>query len=320
MSLRGHLAFRQQLVEAGLLVPAGADGLYGRSAGFEAAVRGIERLVHAAGTRAAGTGAAGTGSGARTPPAEVHFPPVMARSTLETTGYLGSFPDLVGVVEVFKGDDRRHAALLARIKEGGTGWTEELEASELALCPAACHPLYPACSGRLPEGGSRYEVSGYCFRHEPSLDPARMQAFRMREQVYLGDPAAALQHRDGWLDLGLGLLSNIGIEARAEPANDPFFGRVGQLLAAGQRDQHLKVELVAPTATGEASTALVSGNYHLDHFGEPFGILTRSGETAHSSCVGFGLDRIVLALCHVHGTDLAGWPSEIREKLMLDAA
>ena len=45
--------------------------------------------------------------------------------------------------------------------------------------------------GHPAEGGSRYDVYGWCFRHEPSLDPARMQAFRQHDLVYVGNAEQA---------------------------------------------------------------------------------------------------------------------------------
>ena len=114
------------------------------------------------------------------------FPPVMPRHVLERTGYLSSFPDMIGSVSTFTGDNADHRKLMDVAQSGGD-WTELLEAADVSLCPAVCHPLYPTLAGTLPEGGSRYDVSGWCFRHEPSLDPARMQAFRQHELVYVGD-------------------------------------------------------------------------------------------------------------------------------------
>jgi seryl-tRNA synthetase len=121
----------------------------------------------------------------------VHFPPVIPRWLLERTDYLKSFPDLTGSVHTFRGDDKLHARLLALV-EAGDDWVEVLEPADVVLRPAACHPVYPLCTdGPLPAGGRRFEVHGWCFRHEPSPDPARMMAFRMHEFVYVGDPAGA---------------------------------------------------------------------------------------------------------------------------------
>jgi hypothetical protein len=41
------------------------------------------------------------------------------------------------------------------------------------------------------------------------------------------------------------------------------------------------------------------------------------GSVAHSACIGFGLERIALALLFKHGIDVDSWPAEIREALSL---
>jgi seryl-tRNA synthetase len=98
-------------------------------------------------------------------------------------------------------------------------------------------------------------------------------------------------------------------------ANDPFFGRVGRILADNQRAETLKFEIVTPISSAEHPTAIGSSNCHLDHFGEPFGIETADGGVAHSCCFGFGLDRITLALLRTHGMDPGDWPAAARDRL-----
>lgn len=292
--------FRDELVAAGLLILTGTDGLYGRSAVYEDIAAAVDGLALRA---AAAEGAVG-----------YRFPPVMPRYDFERTGYLSSFPDLIGSVSTFTGDNRDHRKLLALVESGGE-WTTLLEAAGVTLCPAACHPLYPTLAGTLPPGGSRYAVSGWCFRHELSVDPARMQAFRMHELVYVGDAAPARECRDRWLQLGLSVLGGIGLAVEPVVANDPFFGRVGRMLANNQLEETLKYEIVAPIHSADYPTAIASANCHLDHFGQPFGIETAAGEVAHSCCFGFGIDRITLALLRAHGLRPGDWPAAARGQL-----
>jgi seryl-tRNA synthetase len=292
--------FRDELVAAGLLVPAGTDGIYGRSSVYEDIVVGIESVVMAA--------AASEGT------VSYRFPPVMPRQVFERTGYLGSFPDLIGAVSTFTGTDKDHKNLMEVAQSGGD-WTALLHDAGVALCPAVCHPLYPTLTGRLPEEGSRYDVSGWCYRHEPSLDPARMQAFRQHDLVYVGDAARAVAQRDRWLELGNDVLSSLGLVLETVVANDAFFGRVGRILSNNQREEALKFEIVTTVADAEHPTAIASANCHRDHFGKPFGILTADGEVAHSCCFGFGLDRITLALLRTHGLQPADWPVAVRNRL-----
>ena len=98
-------------------------------------------------------------------------------------------------------------------------------------------------------------------------------------------------------------LVDLGLEIDMVTANDPFFGRGGRILAQSQRDEELKFEFVTPFDPDTPPVAIASSNLHLDHFGQTFGISTASGEVAHSTCLGWGWDRIVLALFRHHGTD-----------------
>ena len=295
-------AFRDELFEAGYLIATGHDGLYLRSAAFEHVVNGIDALV--------------TEAGADHDAPAVHIPLVVPRALLERTDYVRSFPDLVGVISTFNGEDAAHLALIEEM-ETDKEWANGFELSDLALCSAACHPLYPVLVSPIVQSRSRYEVFGNCFRHEPSIDPARMQVFRQHEFVYVGDASGARKHRDIWIDRGLEIHRSLGLAVNAVVANDPFFGRSGSLLAQSQRAEALKIELVAPTNASGTPTAITSANCHLDHFGAAFSLRLEDGSVAYSACVGFGVERITLALLWRHGLDLGRWPREVKARLGL---
>src|SRR5262249_28467583 len=157
--------------------------------------------------------------------------------------HIQNFPNLMGSVHTFKGNECDHLALL-ECQERGQDWTADLKPTEVMLIPAACYPLYPTARGTLPSGGRTVDLRSFVFRHEPSVDPARMQCFRQREYVRLGTPEQALGHRDYWLERGEEMLRAVGLEVRAMPANDPFFGRGGRLMASTQKEQDLKYELM----------------------------------------------------------------------------
>lgn len=292
--------FRERLLESGLLVDTGVNGLYGHSGDYEAVVSGLGAMIDRA----------GADQGARV----VQFTPLMPRRDFERTGYVQNFPDLLGALYHFEGTDKEHRRLL-ELADAGQDWTGELTAGETTLISSACHPLYPTLTGVLPSEGLRVDLLGWCFRHEPSLDPGRMQTFRQREFVYLGSAEGALAHRDLWVERGLDLLKRLQLSVQAEVANDPFFGRTGRLLANEQREAALKIELVAPLGSLTAMTAIASSNLAGDHFGHTFGIQQVDGQIANSACIGFGLDRITLALVREHGTDIAVWPDDVKAEL-----
>ncbi|AJT42565.1 aminoacyl--tRNA ligase-related protein [Psychromicrobium lacuslunae] len=298
-----RISFGRELIEAGWLIPTLADGVNGLGDPAEAVVEGLQaqasRIAKQQNYPALNT---------------LRFPPVNSEQLLRRTDYVASFPQLMGLVSTFAGERKEHAALLAAA-EAGESWQQQLEPSAFALIPAVCHPLYAHLEGRTVDGEC-YQLTGDCFRNEPSEDPFRMVAFRMREYVVLGSEAQARQHRDRWIELGEEMLSALGLEIVVESANDPFFGRAGRLLASGQREAKLKYELLTEVFPGHP-TAIASGNWHQDHFGANFSITAADGSVAHSGCFGFGLERIMLALVARHGLELKDWPVPVRALLGL---
>jgi len=295
--------YQQELVEAGLLLPSGVQGIYGLSGRFEGIIEAFERFV--------------TKMGKGLNPEVVRFPPVINRNTYLATDHIETFPDLMGSIHSFHGKEKDHIKMVNK-KHDGEDWTSELEATDIMMVPAACYPLYPTAKDTvLPEEGRLVDLRAFVFRHEPSQDPARMQIFRQREYVKLGTPEQALSHRNYWLKTGEEMLLSLGLDVEPVIANDPFFGRGGRVMAATQKEQELKYELVAPVASKEKLTAITSSNYHMDHFGSEFNIQTSDGKKAHTACVGFGLERITLALLKKHGFDTDKWPTEVKQILEL---
>lgn len=291
-----------RLFDAGLLIETGVDGLYGRSGVFEDVISRFEGLISAY----------GGAEGAET----IRFPPGMNRAYFEKSGYMKSFPQLAGTVHSFCGCELDHMNLLKCIDEGGD-WTKTQEATDIALTPAACYPLYPTVAkrGPLPPEGGLYDLQSYCFRHEPSTDPDRQQMFRMREYVRIGTQEAVTEFRQTWMDRGVKMMESVGLDVEIDVANDPFFGRAGKMLANNQRDQNLKFELLIPVNSTAKPTACMSFNYHQDAFGEKWGLNFADGETCHTACVGWGLERIALALFVRHGLDPKAWPADVRKTL-----
>lgn len=301
---KAHRAYRDELVKHGLLISMGVDGLYGKSGDFERVVDGINFAVSAMGDP--------------DKPEVMRFPPGLGKWQLDKSGYPKSFPQLAGTVHSFDGGDREHRALVAQL-EKGEEWTVGLKTTDVSLTPAACYGVYPAIAarGRLATEGALVDVYGFCFRHEPSLDPARLQMFRQREHVRLGTGEQALAFRQLWIERGKAMMEALALPHSVDVANDPFFGRVGKMLASNQIDDALKFEVLVPITSTEVPTACVSFNYHRDQFGKTWGVQTASGETAHTACMGVGVERVALALFRHHGFKFKDWPKKVRDALGL---
>jgi seryl-tRNA synthetase len=296
--------FYDGLVAHGLIFPTPVPGTFGRSAVFEDVLERFNRLVDA--------------SAVDDHAEAVMFPPIIDRQILEQVEYLDSFPQLAGVVHSFLGKELRARELSARIA-AGQPWSEFMEQTAVAMTPAACYPVYPMVAGRgvLPSGGRTISLTGWVFRHEPSEEPTRMQSFRCRELIRVGSPDDVAAWRDAWLARGMALLEGLGLPVVSDVAADPFFGRGGRMMAANQKDMKLKFEVLCPVISIADPTAICSFNFHQDKFATKYGIKTADGETASTACLGFGLERCVMALFQHHGFDPALWSADVRKRLWL---
>lgn len=294
---------RETAILQALFRPMGADGVLARTGRYEGVADGLQRLL----TRS------------RPQEAEVfRFPPLMSRAQVETSGYLNSFPQLLGCVCCLQGDEKDILSAVDRAKRGGD-WTSGATSADLVLIPAACYPVYPiaASRGAVPSTGYVFDVAADCFRHEPSRQIDRLQSFRMREFVRIGAPDEVIGFRQNWIERGKEIADRLRLPHRIDFASDPFFGRTGQLLAANQLDQALKFELLIPLRSDQQPTACMSFNYHRDYFGKIWGLGDADGNTAHTGCAAFGIDRLAVALFAIHGLETSVWPATVREALDL---
>ena len=292
---------RQPELREALFKPMGADGVYARTELYETIIERLGALITS--HREFGT--------------EVfRFPPVMSRRDLERHGYLKSFPNLIGCACALHGSE---ADIRAAAGRPDGGWVDALAATELVLSPAACYPIYPiaAARGPVPEAGLLFDVASDCFRREPSKDLDRLQSFRMREYVCIGSEAQVAAFRARWLERATEMARVLALPCRIDQASDPFFGRVGQMMAVAQIQQALKFELLVPLHSEEKPTACMSFNYHRDHFGLTWDLHDDAGAPAHTACVAFGMDRLAVALFWTHGLETARWPAETRSVLGL---
>src|SRR3954467_817596 len=165
-------------ITSSILQPTAANGVQGRTGVYEDVLTGLNALITRHRPRVA---------------AVLRSPPVMSRALLEKSGYLKSFPHLLGCVSALTGTEASIRALVEG-RAGGREWVDGLAATDLVLTPAACYPVYPiiAARGDVPRTGVLVDVESYCFRREASSELGRMQSFRMREYVCIGGPGTAL--------------------------------------------------------------------------------------------------------------------------------
>jgi hypothetical protein len=206
--------------------------------------------------------------------------PILGPATAAKLGLHVAFPHLVGLISPPR-----------------TNQATDQQADERCVFPmAACHTLYQALEGAHLEAAREYSVEQCCYRDEGGYgDPFRLRSFRMAELVFVGRDIDADQWFSRRCEDGLLVFEALGLPVVTETATDPFFGVAGNLVRSRQRAARVKQEFVYKTSDGE-SVALGSVNLHGDRFGRAFDIRMTSGEACATSCIGIGIERVVLAL------------------------
>ncbi len=250
---------------------------------------------------------------------EAH-PSLASTSLLARCGWFASFPHAASLVAHFAEDYdaidafRRANAHASELVQPAPGTLAPFDA---CLLPALCYSVYAAREATyLPSGLTVVTCAGRCFRYESRnlAGVERLWEFGMREIVFLGDPDAVASARRRALDAVLEQLERWDLDGTFETANDPFFAAVRPRGAHWQRSGERKIELRMPVAAGPKTVACASLNLHDRVFGSTFAI-SHDGAPATTGCVGWGMERWMLACFARHGFDPRNWPQWLGNRL-----
>lgn len=247
------------------------------------------------------------------------FPSLIGADTLLKCRYIAQFPHALNLVVPLRED-------LDGISNFGKNahWEaehlafpkESLGNVQCLLAPSICFHWYESLFGRRLSEPLSTTAMGKCFRYESGNLGAlnRLWDFHMREIIFGGPADYVLEKREAMITLSREILENWDIDYKICSATDPFFVDSMALQSSFQAAFDLKFEIQATIPFSNSSIAIGSFNYHQDFFGRSFQIEDASKQAIHTSCVGFGLERVVWAFVCQHGPDPQKWPKALRER------
>jgi seryl-tRNA synthetase len=246
------------------------------------------------------------------------FPALIDPSLLDRLHAFQYFPHTLGFAAHVRRDLDTLERFAAAARAGGAGVDApagSFAAPRAMLTPAVCYHLYGFLANRtLDEGKLVATTLGKCFRHESSnmTSLERLWDFTVRELVFVGSPEFVLAGREAVQALAREYFAAIGLDHHVETAHDHFFGAEFRRQAPIQSAFELKLEVRAALPHKATTLAVASYNYHQDFFGRRMNIRLPDGTTAHTACVGFGLERLAYAIVSQFGLDPARWPEAVR--------
>ena len=218
----------------------------------------------------------------------LRFPPVLPRDSSRRSATSSRSRTSPGRLRVRRRRARRARAAGAGRQRTRTGASSS-SMTDLVLMPAACYPVYPAIArrGAAAEGGVAVDPAApTCSATSRRGDPARLQMFHQREIVRIGEPddVAGLARRLARPRRSSCCARSGSTRTSTSPPTRSSAG-AGRMLAASQREQALKFEILVQIAGAGADRGRVvqlpPGPLRVDVRASQ-----TDGELAHTACLG----------------------------------
>lgn len=238
---------------------------------------------------------------------ELRTPSMLPTTVVQRSGYIDTARQHLSFVSPINPSPERFDGFLpfwqAAAPEGtcdDEGVYRFLSVPQDVLNPALCLHCYPLLAGARVSSGTpvAFTLAGSCFRDESgNLNHAeRLREFSMREAVFIGGPAALDCIYGELVDFTIATAAMLGLDFRLETAADIFFNDGAPQRLFSQLMSDNKLELSVVDAEGITRFSAASINKHQTHFTVPFQTNLEDGASAVSMCIGFGLDRLALAV------------------------
>lgn len=241
-----------------------------------------------------------------------HYPTMLPVEDYRKTGYLRTSPQYsifcCNSIEDFSQLEKIHYANSDKLKS-------LISEPKEALSPAACFHTYCSHKNQTLEKPTVYTFNQAVFRNEGRFnwqDFGRLKDYHVREVVFFGDDIFVKNKRKNLLDLVVDFLNELNLCFCVTTANDPFVMPNMQKFKKIQLQEGSKYELLLKYDS-DKSIAVASFNIHGTAFTNPFNIKITDVDTSVTGCVGFGIERWVLAFIAQYGWDDTNWPLAIKE-------
>jgi hypothetical protein len=247
---------------------------------------------------------------------EETYPNCIPLADLGATSHFASFPEhlhfvahLIQDLDVLDGFAANASARGAEVRPE----SRQLSPVLLVHNPSTCYHCYAARRGTTVPGNLAITAIAKCHRFEAAnhADLGRLLEFSLREVIFLGSPDYVRATRAQTLELVKSLATDWNLAGELLPSNDPFFTSDFSAKAGQQHRLAMKFEYRATLPGREKKLAIMSSNLHGPTFSKSFA-LRREGGPLHTGCLGFGLERLALALIAQHGHEIEGWPPGLR--------
>lgn len=187
---------------------------------------------------------------------------------------------------------------------------------QYALSPSACFHTYIENKNKILEQDTIITFRQNVFRNEGRLnynDIGRLCDYNVREIVMIGSDKYVEECRKKIMEKTSAIMKKYGLLGDIKIASDSFviprmqMYRKIQKIDKSKYEMHLKIN-------AKEEMAVASFNLHGKAFSDPFNINVKGEDDTVTACVGYGLQRWVIAFLCQFGFDEKNWPNEIADE------
>lgn len=248
---------------------------------------------------------------------EEFYPVLLNLETLKKTGYLRRSPHHCIFCSSLRRSENIIPSVIQCHGQGGTLKREQSQDPDYVLSPSACFHVYEHYQGKTLPNQKVITLKQNVFRDESEvgwLEVGRLRDYRIREIVFIGNEEFVEKKRQTVMDKTIEFVIAIGMNYQMELATDVFTLPEMKRFEKIQVEKKSKYELLFES-NDRKKIAAASFNLHEAVFTKSFGINVRNIDKTVTGCVGYGLERWVLAFFHQFGYEKDKWPEMIQEKL-----
>jgi hypothetical protein len=248
-------------------------------------------------------------------PREESYPNVIPLESLWQANHLVGFPEHLHLLTHLLEDVDALDSFVERARRFRVDKVEPNETAvapmRLAANPSTCYHCYAVRAHSDIGADLAVTAVTKCHRFEAinHREPGRLLEFTMREVIFLGSPDYVRVTRERSLALVEQIVRAWGLYGALVTANDPFFSADFASKASQQHRLAMKYEYRA-LLPPHRPISVLSSNLHGPTFSKAFSI-TQGGRPINTGCIGFGHERLALAIVAQHGGDPARWPQAL---------
>lgn len=244
------------------------------------------------------------------------FPTLIKSSVLGDAGYFESFPNLWNFVSRLHNDYSTFHDFKAESRNMNPDNIRKMSVvTGYSLPPTMCYYVYDMLRETIISDRT-VTTRGKSFRYENKYckNMSRLLDFTIRETVFLGSKEYVNQSLEKYRLIAIFIMDFLGLAGECVYANDPFYLADNAAKRINvQKMKHSKIELRLNVSNDE-TIAIASFNRHNQYIAQRFHLyIDEAHNLIHTSCIGFGLERMIFAFLCQYGINDNEWPVVVKD-------